>query len=92
MLNGRSYIRDKIRSNVLKKRSYTKEKFSDSTSDSMDHRTPYQRQGYDSEAIKWTLDWGIRVAGLHRIGIEGYWWYREAMKRMRCWGLCLRGG
>ncbi|KAH7381982.1 acyl-CoA N-acyltransferase [Cadophora sp. MPI-SDFR-AT-0126] len=37
---------------------------------SVDIITPYQRKGYGSEAIKWVLDWGFRIAGLHRIGIE----------------------
>ena len=27
-------------------------------------------QGYGSEAIKWVLGWGFRIAGLHRIGVE----------------------
>lgn len=37
---------------------------------SIDITAPYQRKGYGSEAIKWILDWGFRIAGLHRIGIE----------------------
>ncbi|KAH9209002.1 acyl-CoA N-acyltransferase [Leptodontidium sp. 2 PMI_412] len=37
---------------------------------SVDITAPYQRKGYGSEAIKWVLDWGFRIAGLHRIGIE----------------------
>ncbi|CZS91887.1 uncharacterized protein RAG0_02441 [Rhynchosporium agropyri] len=37
---------------------------------SIDIVAPYQRKGYGSEAIKWILDWGFRIAGLHRNGIE----------------------
>jgi RimJ/RimL family protein N-acetyltransferase len=37
---------------------------------SIDITSPYQRKGYGSEAIEWVLDWGFRIAGLHRIGIE----------------------
>jgi RimJ/RimL family protein N-acetyltransferase len=37
---------------------------------SIDITAPYQRKGYGSEAIEWVLDWGFRIAGLHRIGIE----------------------
>jgi RimJ/RimL family protein N-acetyltransferase len=39
---------------------------------SIDITAPYQRQGYGSEAINWILDWGFRIAGLHRIGIETF--------------------
>lgn len=37
---------------------------------SIDIIRPYQRKGYGSEAINWVLDWGFRMAGLHRIEIE----------------------
>ena len=37
---------------------------------SVDIIAPYQRKGYGSEAIKWVLGWGFRIAGLHRIGVE----------------------
>jgi RimJ/RimL family protein N-acetyltransferase len=39
---------------------------------SVDILAPYQRKGYGSEAIEWALDWGFRMAGLHRIGIEAF--------------------
>ncbi|KAF4629149.1 hypothetical protein G7Y89_g8994 [Cudoniella acicularis] len=39
---------------------------------SIDIVAPYQRTGYGSEAIEWALDWGFRIAGLHRIGIEAF--------------------
>ncbi|MCJ1281655.1 hypothetical protein MMC26_000976, partial [Xylographa opegraphella] len=34
----------------------------------------YQNKGYGSEAIRWILDWGFRIAGLHRIGIGCFSW------------------
>ncbi|MCJ1399455.1 hypothetical protein MMC11_002657 [Xylographa trunciseda] len=34
----------------------------------------YQNQGYGSEAIRWILDWGFRIAGLHRIEIGCFSW------------------
>ncbi|KAL2065832.1 hypothetical protein VTL71DRAFT_3502, partial [Oculimacula yallundae] len=37
---------------------------------SIDIIAPYQRKGYGGEAIKWIVDWGFRIAGLHSIGIE----------------------
>lgn len=58
---------------------------------SIDITAPYQRQGYGSEAIEWALDWGFRVAGLHRIGIEGYSWNRGAMKLYERLGFVLEG-
>lgn len=39
---------------------------------SIDVLPEYQRKGYGSEAIKWVLDWGFRLHGLHRIGIESF--------------------
>jgi len=29
----------------------------------------YQRKGYGSEAINWTLNWAFQMAGMHRVGI-----------------------
>lgn len=37
---------------------------------SIDIIAPYQGKGYGREAINWVLDWGFRIAGLHRVGIE----------------------
>ncbi|MCJ1389164.1 hypothetical protein MMC18_002019 [Xylographa bjoerkii] len=34
----------------------------------------YQNKGYGSEAIRWILGWGFRVAGLHRIEIGCFSW------------------
>ncbi|RDL29903.1 Acyl-CoA N-acyltransferases (Nat) [Venustampulla echinocandica] len=39
---------------------------------SIDIIAAYQRKGYGSEAIDWVMDWGFRIAGLHRIGIEAF--------------------
>ncbi|KAH6675770.1 acyl-CoA N-acyltransferase [Halenospora varia] len=39
---------------------------------SIDIIAPYQRMGYGGEAIEWALDWGFRIAGLRRIGIEAF--------------------
>ena len=58
---------------------------------SIDIVSPYQRQGYGSEAIQWALNWGFRIAGLHRIGIEGYSWNEEAMKLYERLGFVLEG-
>ena len=58
---------------------------------SIDIVAPYQRQGYGSEAIMWALDWGFRVAGLHRIGIEGYSWNQGAMELYERLGFVLEG-
>jgi len=48
---------------------------------SIDIIAPYQGQGYGSEAIEWVLDWGFRIAGLHRIGIENFS-YNQGAKRL----------
>ncbi|MCJ1417330.1 hypothetical protein MMC32_003673 [Xylographa parallela] len=34
----------------------------------------YRNKGYGSEAIRWILDYGFRIAGLHRIGIGCFSW------------------
>ncbi|MCJ1291477.1 hypothetical protein MMC34_003021 [Xylographa carneopallida] len=41
----------------------------------------YQNKGYGSEAIRWILDWGFRIAGLHRIGI-GCFSYNDGARRL----------
>lgn len=58
---------------------------------SIDILAPYQRQGYGSEAIEWGLNWGFRIAGLHRIGIEGYSWNEGAMRLYERLGFVLEG-
>ena len=37
---------------------------------SIDIAAPYRSQGYGGEAIRWILNWGFQIAGLHRITIE----------------------
>lgn len=58
---------------------------------SIDIVSPYQRRGYGSEAIQWALEWGFRVAGLHRIGIEGYSWNEGAMRLYERLGFVMEG-
>ena len=58
---------------------------------SVDIVAPYRRRGYGSEAIRWALDWGFRVAGLHRIGIEGYSWNEGAMRLYERLGFVMEG-
>ena len=58
---------------------------------SVDIVSGYRKQGYGSEAIQWALDWGFRVAGLHRIGIEGYSWNERAMKLYERLGFVMEG-
>ncbi|KAG9233642.1 acyl-CoA N-acyltransferase [Amylocarpus encephaloides] len=48
---------------------------------SIDVLEGYRGKGYGSEAIEWVLDWGFRIAGLHRVGIEAYSW-NEGARRM----------
>ncbi|KAF2723168.1 acyl-CoA N-acyltransferase [Polychaeton citri CBS 116435] len=40
----------------------------------------YQGQGYGSEAIRWTLQWGFARAGLHRIMIRAFGWNTGALR------------
>ncbi|KAH7396722.1 acyl-CoA N-acyltransferase [Phaeosphaeria sp. MPI-PUGE-AT-0046c] len=49
------------------------------SSDARHHRThdigiliapEHQGHGYGSEAVRWILDWGFEMAGLHRIGLQ----------------------
>ena len=50
-----------------------------------------QRQGYGSEAIEWVLNWGFRVAGLHRIEIDAFSWNEGAMRLYERLGFVLEG-
>ncbi|MCJ1445426.1 MAG: hypothetical protein MMC23_005931 [Stictis urceolatum] len=58
---------------------------------SVDIIAPYQRRGYGSEAIHWVLDWGFRIAGLHRIGIEHYSYNEGAGELYTKLGFTLEG-
>jgi len=49
------------------------------TKDNRHHRTldigiliaaEHQGQGYGSEAVRWILNWGFQIAGLHRVGLQ----------------------
>lgn len=40
-----------------------------------------QGKGYGSEAIKWVLEWGFLVAGLHRVSI-GCFAFNEGARRL----------
>ncbi|MCJ1386847.1 hypothetical protein MMC17_009975 [Xylographa soralifera] len=51
----------------------------------------YQNQGYGSEAIRWILDWGFRIAGLHRIGIGCFSWNDGARRLYEKLGFVLEG-
>jgi RimJ/RimL family protein N-acetyltransferase len=48
---------------------------------SIDILAGYQRKGYGSEAIEWALNWGFKMAGLHRIGIEAFS-YNEGARQL----------
>ncbi|EPE26320.1 Acyl-CoA N-acyltransferases (Nat) [Glarea lozoyensis ATCC 20868] len=48
---------------------------------SIDIIADYQRKGYGSEAIEWALNWGFKIAGLHRIGIEAFS-YNEGARQL----------
>jgi RimJ/RimL family protein N-acetyltransferase len=48
---------------------------------SIDIIAGYQRKGYGSEAIEWALNWGFKMAGLHRIGIEAFS-YNEGARQL----------
>lgn len=61
-------------------------------SDARHHRThdigiliapQYRGHGYGSEAIRWILNWGFQIAGLHRIGLQSAVWNEGAI---RLWG------
>jgi RimJ/RimL family protein N-acetyltransferase len=40
----------------------------------------YQDQGYGPEAIKWTVKFAFKKAGLHRVGLEVYEYNTKALK------------
>lgn len=41
----------------------------------------YRGQGHGSEALRWVLQWGFQIAGLHRISIESFA-YNEGAGRL----------
>jgi len=58
---------------------------------SVDIIASYQGKGYGSEAINWVLDWGFRIAGLHRIGIENFSYNQGAQKLYERLGFVYEG-
>lgn len=58
---------------------------------SVDIKDGFRAKGYGSEAIRWALDWGFRMAGLHRIGIETYSWNEGATHLYEKLGFTLEG-
>lgn len=42
--------------------------------------SPYQGQGYGSEAILWVLEWAFRHANMHRVEIAAFAWNEGACK------------
>lgn len=51
----------------------------------------YQRKGYEGEAIEWALDWGFRIAGLHRIGTDAFSYNQGARELYRNLGFVYEG-
>ena len=40
----------------------------------LDIHKDYRNVGYGTEAIEWVLDWGFKIAGLHRIAVSCFEW------------------
>jgi RimJ/RimL family protein N-acetyltransferase len=51
----------------------------------------YRGKGYGSEAILWILDWGFRMANMHRIALECFEWNDGAAKLYHKLGFKLEG-
>jgi RimJ/RimL family protein N-acetyltransferase len=51
----------------------------------------HRGKGYGSEAILWILDWGFRMANMHRIGLECFEWNEGAVKLYKKLGFTLEG-
>lgn len=58
---------------------------------SIDITTPYQSNGYGSEAIRWVLSWAFDVAGLHRVNIRCFEWNFGARRLYERLGFKLEG-
>jgi RimJ/RimL family protein N-acetyltransferase len=50
-----------------------------STELGIDIKREFQGQGYGTEAIRWTLEWAFKVAGLHREELTVLGWNERAM-------------
>jgi RimJ/RimL family protein N-acetyltransferase len=51
----------------------------------------YRGKGYGSEAILWILNWGFRMANMHRIALECFEWNEGAVKLYKKLGFTLEG-
>jgi len=58
---------------------------------SLEILSKHQNKGYGSEAIRWILDYGFRIAGLHRIAIGCFSWNEGARKLYEKLGFVLEG-
>jgi len=52
---------------------------------------PYQGKGYGGEAIEWTLRWGFRTAGLHRVGLGAFSYNERAVALYQRLGFVIEG-
>jgi RimJ/RimL family protein N-acetyltransferase len=51
----------------------------------------HRGKGYGSEAITWILNWGFRMANMHRIALECFEWNEGAAKLYKKLGFTLEG-
>ena len=51
----------------------------------------HRGKGYGSEAIMWILNWGFRMANMHRIALECFEWNEGAIKLYKKLGFTLEG-
>ena len=57
----------------------------------LDIHKDYRNAGYGTEAITWVVDWGLRIAGLHRIAVGCFEWNGAAQRVYRRLGFVLEG-
>lgn len=53
--------------------------------------SPYQGQGYGSEAIIWALEWAFQHANMHRVSIGAFSWNEGAVKLYQRLGFIVEG-
>ena len=51
----------------------------------------HRDKGYGAEAIKWILDWGFKIAGLHRISVNCFEWKARAIGTYQRLGFLVEG-
>jgi len=51
----------------------------------------YRNKGYGAEAVKWILEWGFRMANMHRIFLTCFEWNQGAAKLYKKLGFQLEG-